>query len=57
VESLKYPLENRIWFEYPGQIGPYSGGTYDRPTAIGRVLDNGSTQLKQFAYNAFGKVT
>jgi YD repeat-containing protein len=57
VESRKYPLENRVWYNYPGQPQPYYNGTYDQPTAIGRVLSDGSTQLWQFAYSSFGKVT
>ncbi len=62
VESIKEPLESRVWYTYPGQ--PVSGGleaaqsgTYDQPTAVARVLDNGQTQLKQFAYNAAGNRT
>jgi hypothetical protein len=56
VESVKNPLENRVWYNYPGQ--PTSGGgaaisqTYDEPTRIARVLDDGTTQLSQFEYNA-----
>jgi YD repeat-containing protein len=57
VESIKNPLENRIWFSYPGQSRAYRGGTYDLPTAIGRVLDDGTTQRSAFAYNAFGNIT
>ncbi len=40
VESVKYPLENRIWFNYPGQASSIFGGSYDKPTAAGRVLDD-----------------
>jgi RHS repeat-associated protein len=62
VESIKRPLENRIWFNYPGQpvaggLGTAQNGTFDSPSNIGRVLDDGSTQLKQFAYNAAGNMT
>jgi YD repeat-containing protein len=44
IESSKNPLENRVWFNYEGQAAPYLSGTYDKPTAIGRVLDDGTTQ-------------
>jgi YD repeat-containing protein len=52
IESIKGPLENRIWFTYPGQptnlspggIATYYSGTLDKPTGIGRVLDDGATQ-------------
>jgi RHS repeat-associated protein len=64
IESTKEPLENRVWFNYPGQpicpgppncgLGAAASGTYDAPTAIARVLDNGETQLTQTAYNDAG---
>jgi RHS repeat-associated protein len=57
VESSKEPLENRVWYTYPGQPAGHISGTYDEPNAIGRVLDDGGTQLTQFAYNAFGNPT
>src|SRR5262249_35115611 len=57
-ESSKQPLENRVWYTYPGQsVAAAISGTYDQPNAIGRVLDNGQTQLTQFAYNAAGNPT
>ncbi len=61
IESRKEPLESRIWYNYPGQpasgLGAAVSGSYDLPIAIGRVLDNGQTQLTQFAYNAAGNPT
>ncbi len=54
IESVKYPLENRIWFNYVGQPFSTDAGIYDKPTAAGRVLDDGSTQLRQFSYDAAG---
>jgi YD repeat-containing protein len=58
VESIKLPLENRIWFTYPGQpYGTLYSGTYDRPTAIARVLDDGTSQETKLTYNAQGNVT
>lgn len=73
LESEKLPLENRLWFTYPGQ--PYDSssppsltqstfdqgatkqGTIDRPSAMGRVLDDGTTQLTKYEYNAVGNIT
>jgi len=52
IESVKYPLENRIWFNYPGQSASLYGGSYDQPIATGRVLDDGTTQLSQASYDA-----
>ena len=67
TESRKYPLENRIWQNLPGQnsppisyyctLGTACSGTYDQPSAVGRVLNDGSTQLSQYAYNAAGNLT
>jgi len=60
IESVKYPLERRIWFNYPGQgPDPYGGGVtgnLDKPSVIARVLDDGTTQLIQLSYNFFGKL-
>jgi YD repeat-containing protein len=57
VESSKEPLEDRVWYTYPGQPAGHISGTFDEPNAIGRVLDNAETQLTQVAYNAFGNPT
>jgi RHS repeat-associated protein len=59
IESVKYPLENRIWFNYPGQANSYRTGTYGEPIAQGRVLDDGTTQLSLTSYDTAGffKVT
>ncbi len=61
IESIKFPLENRIWFNYPGQQGTSLGtaitGTLDSPIAIGRVLDDGTTQLTQNQFNSIGNIT
>ncbi len=53
VESIKYPLENRIWYNYPGQnVSSIYTGTSNQPIATGRVLDDGTTQISQTAYDA-----
>lgn len=59
VESIKYPLENRIWYNYPGQGSSIRTGTYSLPIATARVLDNGSTQITRTSYDSGGyyKVT
>jgi len=54
--SAKEPLENRVWYDYGGQNGELAG-TNNLPTHMGRVLDDGSTQLYTYSYNALGKVT
>jgi len=71
LESVKEPLENRVWRNYPGQSTNYdvqSGwndsslynavlGTSDEPSVVGRVLDDGTTQLYFYQYNAAGNLT
>lgn len=68
LESVKPPLQNRIWFNYPGgsayqpikdvgDLGELVEGDSDQPGLVGRVLDDGSTQLWRSERNAFGLVT
>ena len=57
LESEKMPLEDRVYYNYPGQGISIYAGSSNQPSKIGRVLDSGSTQLTQFQYNTIGKVT
>ena len=59
LERVKQPLENAVWYNYPGQPQPYQLGaqSINRPSAVGRVLDDGTTQLRLYRYNALGWVT
>lgn len=59
VESIKYALENRIWFNYPGQTSSTFTGGYVKPSVTARVLDDGTTQLSSVTYDTDGyfKVT
>ena len=60
LESTKEPLENRVWYNYAGQSGVLEStvvGANNRPTRIGRVIEDGQTQLHTFAYDGFGHVT
>lgn len=57
LESTKEPLENRVWFARGGNPSFSTVTTPNRPTHIGRVLEDGQTQLHRFQYNAFGHVT
>jgi RHS repeat-associated protein len=60
LHSTKEALENRVWYRYAGQTGGLGidgVGSSDRPTQIGRVLEDGSTQLHTYAYDGFGHVT
>ncbi len=55
LESIKFPLENRIWYNHPNDIAGGSG-TLNTPTLIGRVLSDGTTQLTQNTYNTLGNL-
>ncbi len=61
IESEKDPLESRIWYFYHNQNTNGSiytnEGMGSNPTHIGRVLDDGSTQLERTSYNDQGNVT
>jgi RHS repeat-associated protein len=57
IESFKEPFENRIWYDYPGQSRSTVVGSSNQPAHIGRVLDDGSTQLYTYEYNGAGNVT
>jgi RHS repeat-associated protein len=57
LESIKPPLEGRVWYDYEGQSSPIVIGPTTRPGHIGRVLDDGSTQLYTYGHNAFGNLT
>lgn len=55
---VKAPLEGAIWFNYPGQTNVWGGNiTSSQPSAVARVLDDGSTQSSTFAYDGWGNVT
>src|SRR5439155_25118516 len=43
-----------IWYSYPGQTSSIFTGTLGMPSAIGRVLDDGTTQKFQYAYDTAG---
>jgi RHS repeat-associated protein len=61
LESVKMPLEGRVWFNYPGQgltpNGATFAGTNNLPSKIARVLDDGTSQLFQFDRNKYGNIT
>jgi RHS repeat-associated protein len=57
LESSRRPLEGRVWYDYAGQTIGNVIGSNTVPTHIGRVLDDGTTQLYTYAYNGFGHLT
>ncbi|HEX3718012.1 MAG TPA: RHS repeat-associated core domain-containing protein [Verrucomicrobiae bacterium] len=54
LESVKMPLEGRVWYDYAGQSAPYEIGPSTLPAHVGRVLDDGTTQFETYGYNPFG---
>jgi RHS repeat-associated protein len=57
LESIVNPMENRIWFTYPGQPDTLFSGTLDNASRVARVLDDGTTQMAQVTYNTLGHPT
>ena len=57
LESIKEPLENRVWFNYPGDRWPGIVGSSEEPSKVARVIEDGSTQLWQYERNALSNVT
>jgi RHS repeat-associated protein len=57
LESEKNPLENRVWYQYPGQANYGVVGSSALPTRAARILDDGTTQTYSYEYNSIGKVT
>lgn len=55
--SIKRPLESRVWYRYPSQPNANTVGTGIRASHLARVLQDGSTQLRQYTYNDHGWVT
>jgi len=61
LESTRQPLENRVWYFYenqsPSSAHIVSPNMTSHPTHVGRVLDDGSTQLTKSTYNSLGRIT
>lgn len=65
LESMRRPLESRIYYWYPGQTGgSMSGGiTLREPSIVARIVDNPVTpsapltQAYQYSYNDQGRLT
>ena len=55
--SVKAPLENRVWYRYAGQTNYLCAGPSANPTKVAKVLDDGTPQTFQYAYNSNDKLT
>ena len=57
LHSEKRPLENRVWYFYPGQPDAATVGTINSPSKVARVLDDGTSQIERTEYGPQGNVT
>ena len=57
IENEKNALETRTFYRYPGQIWIQSIGTHAKPSAVGKVMDDGSSQIWQYEYGPRGNKT
>jgi RHS repeat-associated protein len=55
-QSVKRPLTNRVYYSYQGGNWQ-TEGSVRQVTGIGRVLDNGTSQVWTRAYNTRGRIT
>jgi RHS repeat-associated protein len=56
LKAVRLPLENPVWFNYPGQGSAALPGIGDRPSLAARVLDDGTTQVWQSERDDWGNV-
>ena len=56
--SIKKPLEARVWYAYPGQTAgqEFRIDWSVQPSRVGRVLDDGTSQVYKTTYNTHGSV-
>jgi RHS repeat-associated protein len=57
LESIKNPLENRVYYLYKNQGSAITEGPNELPVAIGRRLDDNTDQVYKYDYNNAGRVT
>ena len=57
MESVKEPLESRVWYNYPDQVWSAIVGSSDEANKVARVIEDGSAQLWQYDRNALAKIT
>ncbi len=57
LESVKQPLEGRVWFDYAGQSSSIILTSSTQPAHMGRVLDDDTSQIFAYGYNPLGKMT
>ena len=55
--SVKKPLEGRVWYAYEGGLGHDQLGPIAKASKMGRVLDDGTSQIYRYEYNNRGHIT
>jgi RHS repeat-associated protein len=53
----KRAFENPVYFNYQNQPNGTTEGDFQQPLRVGRVLDDGSSQVYQYAYNPLGHIS
>jgi RHS repeat-associated protein len=54
IESVKQPLENRVYMLYPGQETNTNAGLFNSPSSVGRVVEGGMSQVGNVVYDTTG---
>jgi RHS repeat-associated protein len=57
LHSEKQPLESRVWYGQAGESFANGAGRDGRPAKVGRVLDDGTSQISRYEYNSRGLKT
>jgi RHS repeat-associated protein len=53
--SIKSPLQNRVWFDYPSQTAWNMTPSSMQPRRTARTLDDGTTQIQETTYNGMDR--
>lgn len=54
LECEKKPLENRVWYRYPGMLNNVSQGIGSQPSQVGRTLAKGVFEIRTATFNEWG---
>jgi RHS repeat-associated protein len=57
LHSEKEPLENRVWYGQEGESVAEGASPSGQPSKVGRVLDDGTSQIYRYEYNSKGRKT
>lgn len=61
LESVKQPLQSRVYYNYPGQELPYERGTSNKWSVKARLVEDGNgglaTEVTRREFNSLGQIT